>query len=258
MSPLIVLLGCAHLSDSGPQRSVHSSPESAVIGWRLVPGQELSYSHTVRLVRGTNEVSRTEHWSYLVREVDEEGSALLEGRLTGLGALIQNEGELARGEGFETLMRNESDRISDSKVWVTLSIDGRILAVDGLDWSEGLVHRALGLNFPADPVEPGSVWPDPESIAPFRSLVPAEVAILPSVQAGVVTIYEDAGGVFADIEMRGSIVAGGDDVPKIEMQGEATWDLVLGQLVTRSQRLSLSQYNEPFGGLLLIKTERLL
>jgi hypothetical protein len=138
-----------------------------------------------------------------------------------------------------------------------LSMDGRVVSLDGVSWEDGLAHRALGVSFPVDPVEPGESWRNPESIAPYRGLVPVEVAIVPKGEARLVSLASEEGNVFADLVYQGSVVAGGEDVPRIEMQGEARWDLILGQLVERSQRLSLSQYNEPFGGLLLIETRRL-
>ena len=65
---LSFLSGCAHFSESAGLSPPLESPQIATLGWRLVPGQSLSYAHRVRLLRGQDEVGREEHWTYLVRE----------------------------------------------------------------------------------------------------------------------------------------------------------------------------------------------
>lgn len=254
---LMALLGaCAHLPAVGPIKPVEEAPETAVMGWRLVPGQELSYAYTVRLLRGNDEVGRTEHWTYLVKEVSEEGVALLEGRLTGFGAVLKEEDVLLSEAELLVAQRKEMERLQDVRVWLNLGMDGQLQGVDGLDWEDALIHHLLGLTFPSGAVKVGDQWSDPATISPYVELLPPEVAILPSSRQGLVAFRGERGGFFAVIESEGEVVAGDEDVPRIVLTGEAQWDLVSGALESRNVWLSLSQYDAPFGGQLLLETRR--
>ena len=115
----ILLVGCAHTD--GFQRSGEELrvPDEAALGWRLVPGQEISYAHTARLIRGGDEFSRTEHWSYLVREVNDDGVALLEGRATGLGVLVKRDDELLSRAELEPMRTQEKDRLHGMSAWLS-------------------------------------------------------------------------------------------------------------------------------------------
>ena len=54
--------------------------EPMVLGWRLVPGDQLVYDHSVIWQANPKESSRrVERWTYLVRDVDPQGIATLEG-----------------------------------------------------------------------------------------------------------------------------------------------------------------------------------
>ena len=255
MLALSLIVGCAHLPSVGSSGGV-GAPDSAVIGWRLVPGQELHYQHTVRLLRGDAEIARTESWAYLVREVSPTGEVLLEGRLSGLGALVREERRLLNAKSLSGVEEQERVRLGEQTVWVKLSTDGDVISVSGLSWEDSLPHRSLGLAFPRDSVEVGMSWPNPDSVSPYRSLVPPEVPISPRAEIQLVSFLVEGEGVYASLEFQGHIRAGGQDLPHIETQGEVLWDLVAGQLYQKSQRVSLSQYQEAFGGLLLIETKR--
>ena len=255
MLALTFLVGCIHLPSQGVPNHV-VPPESALIGWRLVPGQELNYQHTVRLLRGDSEVARTESWVYLVEEVSPSGEALLQGRLTGLGTLVREDRSLLSGASRARVEERERERLEKTSVWIRMSTDGHVSSVSGLSWEDALPHRALGLVFPKDPVRVGMTWPNPESLAPYRNLVPSNAESVPSGQTQLVSFYAKNGSVFADLEFEGQIQTGSDDLPQIETQGEAQWDLMTGQLYEQSQRVSLSQYSEAFGGLLMIETRR--
>ena len=255
MLVLSLLLGCAHFSTSGNQFR-EAVPEVAVIGWRLVPGQELNYRHTVRLLRGDREIARTESWAYLVRDVTPTGEVLLEGRLTGLGTLRREKNTILSQASLAQVEQLERDRLGSQTVTIRLSLDGHVLSVSGLSWEDSLPHHALGLVFPDNPIEVGHTWAYPGSIAPYRNLVPPEVNIVPQTEIRLVSFYSNENGVFASVDFQGQIQAGGEGLPQIETHGEGVWDLVSGQLYQQKQRVSLSQYSEPFGGLLLIETER--
>jgi hypothetical protein len=251
---LMGLLGaCAHLPSAGSTVKV---PEEAVLGWRLVPGQELSYAHSVRLLRGNDEVGRTEHWTYLVREVNEQGVALLEGRLTGFGAVLRLDDVVVPDVELLLAQTKERERLQEARVWVSLGMDGRLHGVDGLPWEDTLSHHLLGIYFPSDALVVGERWSDPGAISPYVQLVAPQVAILPTAHQQLISIEAEEGVVFAEIESEGAVILGGEEVPRLILRGRAQWDLVSGALETRRLELSLSQYDEPFGGQLLFETQR--
>lgn len=255
MLVLTLLLGCAHLSEPGGS-SMEAPPESAVIGWRLVPGQELSYRYTVRLLRGDTEVSRTESWVYWVREVSPAGEALLEGRLTGLGTLVRQENQQLSAESLQGVERQERERLEEQTVWVRLSMDGYVVSVSGLAWEDALLHHSLALVFPEEPLQVGSLWPSPGTLAPYQNLMPPETEISSRSESRLTSYYSADGAVYASVEFEGEIQAGGEDLPQIASHGKASWDLRAGQLHERVQSVTLSQYSEAFGGRLLIETRR--
>ena len=252
-----ILLSCAHISEWGsPSAGAFEIPSKAVFGWRLVPGQEFSYAHTVRLVRGVEETSRTERWTYLVREVSPDGVALLEARVSGLGVFLSREEGVVSKWELEALEDEEKERLGALTAWISLTQDGQLQSVDGLTWTDAVVHRALALGFPRQPLSAGDSWEDPNSISSFVELLPPEVAILPRAESSLHSLGQGVDTVTAEILTEGEIVAGGEEVPRLTLEGRGVWDLARGVLLSRTLTVSLSQYGDRFGGLLVLETER--
>jgi hypothetical protein len=252
---LSLLFGCAHLSESVGLSPPSEALQSATLGWRLVPGQSLSYAHRVRLLRGQEEVGREEHWTYLVKEVSPQGVALLEGRLTGFGALYASEDGRLSSELLDPIVAIERKKMEDARVWIRLSRSGQIQSIEGLPWQQTLCHGLLGLVFPLNPIEPGDGWSDPAMLAPFLNLVSPRVAVIPvgkQVLMDLGTRTREETRVLSE----GSLILGGEDVPSLALSGEALWDLQQGALNSRRLNLSLRQYDADFGSRLFLEIER--
>jgi len=252
---ILLLFGCAHL-DSAKLPSVEKSydVQEAVLGWRFVPGQEFNYAYDVRVFRREFEIGRTEHWNYLVKTVDDQGVALLEARLTAFGALVLENGSPVSTEELADAQESEKKRLSEARVWVTLSTDGHVQAVDGVDWEDALLHHQLGFALPLHAVKPGLRWKDPVTLAPLVNLLPPEVAVLPKTDAVLERFLYKEGTHLALIDMKGSIVAGDKDVPQLTVSTELHWDMNAGAMAYRKTTASLQQYDSPFGGLLIIES----
>ena len=254
---ILLMFGCAHVQLGGkvlPRES--QEVNEAVLGWRLVPGQELNYAYDVRVFRREFEIGRTEHWNYLVKSVDDQGVAILEGRLTAFGALVLENGTAVSSADLVDVEEAEKKRLADVRVWVTLSSDGHVQAVDGLDWEDAFLHHQLGFALPRQAVQPGVRWKDPVTLIPLINLLPPEVAVLPKAEAVLEGFLNQDGQHFALIQTQGSIVAGDKDVPQLTVSTEVQWDLNAGALATRKTTATLQQYESPFGGLLIIEIRR--
>jgi hypothetical protein len=252
---LIFLSGCAHFSDGLGLSPALEAPQRATLGWRLVPGQSLSYAHRVRFLRGQEEVGREEHWTYLVKEVSSRGVALLEGRLTGFGALFANDEGRLPAELLDPIVALERQKMEDARVWIRLSQSGQIQSIEGLSWEQSLSHTLLGLAFPHKPVAAGEDWSDPAMLAPLLNLVSPRVAVMP-VGKQVLMDFGTRARVGARVLSEGSLVLGGEDVPALALSGEALWDLEHGALISRQLSLSLRQYDSDFGSRLVLEIER--
>jgi hypothetical protein len=255
LSLIFLTIGCAHLGPTGSHAVGFKPPAEAVIGWRLVPGQTLSYAHRTRLLRGEEEVGREEHWSYLVKEVDAEGVTLLEGRLTGFGSMYRGQTGVVERALIEEAEDQERTRLEGARVWVRLSQDGQVQGVEGLSWEDSLSHTLLGLGIQKNAVSPGDTWSDPAMIFPFLNLVSSRVAVLPSGTQSLLNLGSQE-SVFADIQSEGSLVLGDEDVPHLVLQGQVRWDLQQGVIDSRQIVLSLRQYDSNFGSRLFLEIER--
>ena len=252
---LSFLSGCVHLSESVGLSPTLEAHESVTLGWRLVPGQSLSYAHRVRLLRGQDEVGREEHWTYLVREVNPQGVALLEGRLTGFGALFASEEGRLSSAILDPIVSLERKTMEDARVWIRLSQSGQIQSIEGLSWEQTLSHTLLGLAFPGKTVGPGKEWSDPAMLSPLLNLVSPRVAVMP-VGKQVLMDLGTRKRVSARVLSEGSLVLGGEDVPALALSGESFWDLEHGALISRQLNLSLRQYDADFGSRLILEIER--
>ena len=63
-----------------------------MLGWRLVPGQQLRYRLTTTWEAADQERMRVEEWTYEVTHVDNRGQALLVGQLSAFGVALDTQG----------------------------------------------------------------------------------------------------------------------------------------------------------------------
>ena len=244
--PLALLLGLAGCAGRAGARSGLELGE-VTLGWRLVPGMELTYACTTTYTQDqqrVEELARVEHWSYLVRDLDETGVASLEGRLTAFGAGLTVDGlevgadQLAEGEAEEV------ERLSALTVELALAMDGRAQVTTG-SWADRLPHRQLGLTLPEIPVSVGDAWPDPSAARPYADLLPMGLELEISATSRLEDVVLRDGLTQAKIVTEGYVrpsdtsQAGG-----VFLDGAAWWDLRSGRLIERTLTLTLSDAEE--------------
>ncbi|MCB9760026.1 MAG: hypothetical protein H6739_09355 [Alphaproteobacteria bacterium] len=233
------------------------SPGPVVLGWRWVPGDTLRFAMETRFIDGGSTVTRVEHWDYLVREVDDEGIATLEGRLTGIGAQLEREGVVAEGEDFEAARQAEKARLSEVTLSMSIAMDGRLVSLDGLDWADALPHRLLALQLPQDPVEPGARWPDPVVARPYADLVPVELDVVVEGHEMYEGLYDRSGAVHAHLRTEAAVWPSDPQAPGVNLQGEVWWDLHAGQLRERRLEATLTKVPTGEAGALVIEARRI-
>lgn len=225
-----LLAGLASLTLAGCLPRAALPPDGAVLGWRLVPGEELLYAATT----SRDGVERVEHWVYRVRDVEAPGTAVLEARLVGFGVPADDANpEQAAARDLEEA------RLSATPVRLRLTSQGHLEQVEAGPWDTALVHRLLGLRLPSEPVTVGSAWSDEGLV---KSLA---LAFPPEVQArldGTTSLSGwDRGAELAarlSTEAQATALdASGEPDPEvgpIEVRGEATWEVRTGRLRART------------------------
>ena len=225
------------------------------LGWRLVPGQAMHYAFTTTHRRPGEERGRREHWSYLVRDLDDEGVLYLEGRLTGFGAGIV-EGPPVDEAALRAAEAAERERLSAQVLGLELSMDGRLRVHRG-DWGDTLPHRLLGLRLPVEPVAPGDEWSDPAAARPFADLLPVGVDLEVAATNRLEGIYDVDGRPAARISTRGAVRPTRRDLDSgIWVQGESWWDLQSGWLIERTLTLRMLDMPADGPGELALRAER--
>lgn len=250
MTLLLLVLGCIK-----PLRGGNVAEEGPILlGWRLVPGETLSYAHTTRWEAEPGDaLTRVEHWSYLVRDVDPQGIATLEGRLTGLG-LERTEGGTREAEATLTPgTEQEKERLGAATVTLTMAQDGRLVDLTGVGWADGLTHRLLALQLSPEPVERGARWPDPVLARPYADLVPVDV----EVRVEGYETYDGFNAVGQAKVISTGRVAPVDGGPEIWLAGDARWDPQTGRLEQRelSAHMEMLKVQDP--GVLTLRIERM-
>lgn len=246
MLALLLFFGCLRPAGAPRPMPLH---KPMIFGWRLVPGETLRFAHSSTFDMGDEQRQREEHWEYLVRSVDEDGVALLEGHLTGLGAQLERSGEALPPPTLDAARLEETERLKAATVTLELAMDGRLVSLEGLPWSDSLTHRLLALRLPPDAVEPGDLWPDPVLARPYADLVPMDLDL-------TVEGEQRFDGFFArDSKPQAHILGVGavrvDQGPTLRLQGESWWDPHSGRLQERSLTVVLEEEQERTGSLQL-------
>ena len=205
----------------------------SVLGWRLVPGQQLRYRLTTAWEAEDQLRTRVEEWQYEVTEVDLRGNALLEGRLTAFGVALDAHGEPIPEDRYLRARQAERDRRSAEPVTLTLSMDGRLVDLAAGPWSDALPHRLLGLRLPQQGVSPGDDWPDPTLARPFADLWPTAVDLEVDGRHALEGLYKVGGSPMAQVNSEGAAGPGSGDLPPIRLSGSSWWDLRRGRLHSR-------------------------
>ena len=247
---LLILLGCFGRATNEP--TPLSEAEPVVLGWRLVPGEQLRYELSSTWTSDQQVHTRVERWDYTVSSLDSDLS-YLEGRLVALGAEVMVDGEPAL-VGLDQAREAEKQRLSEP-VGLTLAMDGRLVELQGADWADGLPHRLLALQLQHEAVEAGERWPDPVVARPYAELLPPQVDLTVEGYQTYEGLYEVDGRVLAKISTRGAVQPTEPGVPGVWISGEGWWDVQAGRLDTRRLQVTLDDEGEP--GLLELEARHL-
>ena len=250
---VMLTLGC--FFDRAPQVSavpIDSGP--VTLGWRLVPGQRLTYQLTTETRTGPDTVLRVENWDYLVTEVRDDGVAVLEGELVALGAELSRDGT-PQYRGLDPARQVEQDRLGEQAVRLELAMDGRLVALDGLDWADALPHRLLALRLQEGEIEGGDRWPDPVLARPYASLMPVGLELTVEGYQMYDAMYQDGDQVLAHVTTRGAVRPDAMGAPEVHISGDAWWDTMDGVVERRDLTVTLANVQgEP--GDLSLRVER--
>lgn len=255
MSALLALglLSCG-LRQRGPKPLPISEP--MVLGWRLVPGDQLVYDHSVTWSASEAESTRrVERWTYLVREVDAQGVATLEGSLTALGVEHIADGEVSPEPLLALALSQEKERLSQDAVVLELAMDGRLVSLSGMSWSDSLSHRLLGLQLSGEGVSALSSWPDPVLARPYADLLPMSLDVEVSGSQQLVGLFDDDGELRVSLLSEGLVRTTDGAGPQVLLSGSGWWDPLAGRLVSRELLVSVAKLDGTDPGTLKIELE---
>ncbi|MBT3221604.1 MAG: hypothetical protein HN348_21190 [Proteobacteria bacterium] len=224
----LVASGCRHK----PPSLSPIPPGPVTLGWRCVPGMELSYRTVVlRRTQGVT-VTRAEEWTYLVQELDNDNIATLSGHLTGFGAGAEVHDE-PLPEAILADLRDEEESLANREATIRISMDGRLLWCSETDFARSLPHRLLALRLPTIPVVPHDEWSDPALTRLFASLLPLDLDIAVDGSARLMELHHHNEITMATIETQGSVRTqpGG---PSLFFTGSALWDAERGIMAERT------------------------
>jgi hypothetical protein len=224
----LALLGC--LPRRAPELPV-SGP--VALGWRLVPGQELDYRSRLTRATGEMESVRVEQWTYLVRSVDSDGVALLEGRLTGLGAGTRTADRPQQEEALPDRAPIDRERMAGPRTSLRLDRSGRLLELrTGPAFADRVRHYLLALRLPTGAVSVHDEWKSPDLSEFFSTLLPASLGVECNSSVRLAELTHRPAGLLAELATSDRVdIARG---PALEIDGHARWDAQLGCLLSRS------------------------
>ncbi len=229
----------------------------SVLGWRLVPGQQLRYRLTTAWEAQDQVRTRVEEWQYEVTQVDGRGDAWLEGRLTAFGVALDALGGPVDEDRYLRARQAERDRRSAEPVSLVLSMDGRLVDLAAGPWSDALPHRLLGLRLPQQGVSPGDDWPDPTLARPFADLWPPSVDLEVDGHHALSGLFRVDGAPMAKVHSEGAAGPGAGDLPPIGLSGDSWWNLRLGRLHARDLAVDWETTETQGPGQLLLSLETL-
>jgi len=235
-------------------------PESLRLGWRLVPGQALSYDIELRHRQPGLIQTRTERWTYRVR-ARERGVCTLHGHLIGLGGHL-DPAEPQVADAVLGPQRRQGDRVV-----LRLGVDGRLRPQPGMDcasldepdrdcFGRQIAHRLLALPLPDQPVAPGATWPDDTLAEPFLPLLPD--ALQPAVdgRCALSDVYRDADG-SPRVDLHSTLLVRTQGGLALRAEGLTAWDPLAGELARRTLHARLGGgLGPPVGELTLTLTRR--
>lgn len=255
------LFSCGVRDGGQKDRSRNKGPRSLpisepmVLGWRLVPGDQLVYDHSVIWQAGPQKSTRrVERWTYLVRAVDSQGIATLEGSLTALGVEQILDGQVTPEPLLTLALSEEKERLSQDSVQILLAMDGRLVEVTGVSWSDSLSHRLLGLQLSGEGIVEQSTWPDPVLARPYADLLPMSLDVEVSGSHRVAGLYDDQGELRLSLLSEG-LVRSTNGGPQIELEGQGWWDPQTGRLVYRELTARIGNLSTTDPGTLTIELE---
>ena len=224
-------LGCAQ------RRGDFSLPDGPItLGWRWVPGLELSY-RTV-MARQTHDVvvRRVEEWTYLVRDLGRNTVATLDGRLTGLGIAVEARDTPLPEPLYATALSEERDGV-DSEVQLEVGMDGRVVSCTLQDFDAELPHIFMAQRLPARSVLPNDEWADPGLASPFTSLFPPEMPLSVDASSQLTEMHVRAGITVAIIGSR-AVIRGPTGGPTLLIRGQSEWNADRGILEKRHMEVT--------------------
>jgi hypothetical protein len=236
---LFLLLACPRTSEPRPV----TDPPPITLGWKWVPGDTLQMELSSQATSEDQTVTRVEVWEYLMREVDHHGVATLEGQLMGLGAEVLRDGD--RLTDRETRAARDYETGLVGPVELRIAMDGRLVSIEGVGWSEGLPHRLLAQQLSTEPVELGARWPDPVVARPYADLIPVDLELTVEGYETLEGLYQVGGEVLALVETRGAVKPHEPGAPEIWLNGESWWDPARGRMTSRELRVVLANADGP-------------
>ena len=220
--------GCRHT----PPSLSPIPPGPVTLGWRCVPGMELSYRTVI--LRRTQEVSvsRAEEWTYVVQELDNSNVATLAGHLSGFGAGAEVRDE-PLPEAILLELRDKEELRANRPITIRISMDGRLLWCSEQDFARSLPHRLLALPLPTIPVVAHDEWSDPALARVFAALLPLDLDIAVDGSARLMELHHHNEVTMATIETLGAVRTqpGG---PSIFFTGSSLWDAERGIMAQRT------------------------
>ncbi|MCP4805080.1 MAG: hypothetical protein GY913_22475 [Proteobacteria bacterium] len=246
---LVMLLACFGRDVvSTPQPLADDGP--VTLGWRLVPGQVLTYRLTTQTRTGPDTVLRVEHWDYLVTEVRDDGVAVLDGELVALGAELIRDGT-PQYQGLDPARQDEQERLGEQAVHLELAMDGRLVAIEGLAWADALPHRLLALRLQDGETSGGDRWPDPVLARPYAHIMPVGLELTVEGYEMYDGLYQEAEMVLAHVTTRGAVRPDAMGAPEVWISGDAWWDTMEGVVERRSLVVTLANVQGEPGDLTL-------
>jgi len=191
---------------------------------------QLTYRSEVVREAGAVRVARIEEWSYLVRELQRDGVAILEGNLTGVGADVHVADQPLPRDRWQQAFAIEQER--SEAATLELGIDGQIAGLDTRGFSRSLRHRALGLRLPTAPAIPGEEWEDIGWVRSFGELLPARLPVRTDGTSTFTALHARRGATIATVTTQGRARAP-DHGHSVVLHGTSEWNADRGLLEER-------------------------